>query len=140
MTFAVGELAGATGRCGSAQAANQIAGGFVRTLPEVPTTADFNSLPLFQTIDVRPKVRNRGLRTFVRTAMVWKSGSEMNLTCPPSRYTCERDCWLCRVPSRAFSSCADLEILTYRHISAIYRALQKVAVTREAFEESDTCQ
>ena len=66
--------------------------------------------------------------------------SEMNLTYPPSRYTCERDCWLCRVPSRAFLSCADLEILTYRHISAIYRALQKVAVTREAFEESDTYQ
>ena len=35
----------------------------------------------------------------------------MNLTCPRSRYTCERGCWLCRVPSCAFSSCVDLEIL-----------------------------
>ena len=42
MTFAGGALAGATGRCDSAEAANQIAGGVVRTLPEVPTTADFN--------------------------------------------------------------------------------------------------
>ena len=41
-TCAARELAGATVRCGSAQAANKIAGDFGRTLPEVPTTVDFN--------------------------------------------------------------------------------------------------
>ena len=73
MTFAGGALAGATGRCGSAQAANQIAGGFVRTLPEVPTTADFNR-PTFP--DHRRALKSSPWSgTFVRTAMVWKSGT-----------------------------------------------------------------
>ena len=90
-------MAGATGRCGSAQAANQVAGGFVRTLPEVPTTADSFRC------------------TFPDHRRALKSSrpkcNEMNLSCPPTRYTSERNCWLCRVPSCAVSSCADLEIL-----------------------------
>ena len=76
MTFAVRELAGATGRCDSAQAANQIAGGFVRKLPKVPTTADFNR-PTFPDRRHAPKswAGNQFLLTFQRTAMVWKSGT-----------------------------------------------------------------
>ena len=74
MTFAARELAGATRRCGSAQEANQIAGGRGRTLPEVLTTADLFRCS-FQDHRRAPK-SSPWFGTFVGTPMVWKGATK----------------------------------------------------------------